>query len=166
MHAGTHAPDNWLQTFANIDEIDPNDIVDSVLNDWDMQESKNRINSFFRANPSTRTDAALSTYTSTTVSNTGFPYASQQVFIRVSVELPYESEIFSLVQCGDIDGTRALLTSGKTTIDAVDPYGLGLLYVSSSKVAVLDNLTSNISMLPIIAGEATALLSPSTCVRP
>lgn len=60
-----------------------------------------------------------------------FPY-SQQIFSRIPVLLPYESPIFECVQNGDIDGMRRLLTSGTTSIDAVDPYGLGLLYVGVS----------------------------------
>src|SRR6266480_626188 len=59
-----------------------------------------------------------------------FPYYSQQVFIGIPLMLPYDSPIFVSVQSGNIDLTRSLLTSGQTPIEAVDPYGLGLLYVS------------------------------------
>jgi len=59
-----------------------------------------------------------------------FPYYSQQVFSRNPAILPCDSPIFPCVRSGDIDRMRVLLTSGTTTIDAVDPYGFGLLYVS------------------------------------
>lgn len=166
LEINTYSQDDWLQTFAHVDEIDPGTIVDSVLNGWEIQEPDNRLNSFFQASPSTHTTTALNMHSVTTACNTRFPHASQQVFNRVSVELPYESAIFSLVQCGDVDGTRALLTSGKTSLNAIDPYGLGLLYVSSFKGALSGCLTVNTSMPLTIAGEATALLSLTTCVRP
>jgi hypothetical protein len=157
-NVGTRAQDDWLQTFAHVEEIDSSTIVDSVLNGWDNQEFDNRVNSFFQISPPTRAADAFDKHSVAATPKMRFPYASQQLFNRIPVELPYESAIFTLVQCGDIEGTRALLTSGSTSIDAVDPYGLGLLYVSSrSKVPLADYLSVNTSMLLTIAGEATGL---------
>lgn len=45
-------------------------------------------------------------------------------------ERPYDSEIFAVVQDGDVPAVMALLRSGNASIHDVDPYGLGLLYVS------------------------------------
>jgi hypothetical protein len=90
-----------------------------------------------------------------------FPYYSQQVFCRIPVILPYDSPIFVCVQNGDIDYMRTLLTSGVTSIDAVDPYGLGLLYVSSLDGMTYIYLTFNISTQLIIVGEAADPPRPS-----
>lgn len=56
-------------------------------------------------------------------------WASEQIFYRVSVITPYDSPIFICVENGDIPGMRMLLQLDKASIDSVDPYGLGLLYV-------------------------------------
>lgn len=56
-------------------------------------------------------------------------WASEQVFYRCPVITPYDSEIFICVENGDISGMRTLLQLGHASINAVDPYGLGLLYV-------------------------------------
>ncbi|KAF2691381.1 hypothetical protein K458DRAFT_72 [Lentithecium fluviatile CBS 122367] len=61
----------------------------------------------------------------------GLSFASQQLFTRMPFVLPYESQIFSVVQRGDIHATRELLTARKALIDVVDPYGLGLFYYAS-----------------------------------
>lgn len=134
------AQDEWLQTFAQVDEINPSDMVNSVLHCWDTEESERNFNSFFRVNQAESKDTAVDMHGSATVCRTKFPYASQQVFIRMPVVLPYESAIFSSVQSGDIDGMRVLLASG-VPIDAIDPYGLGLLYVSRLKVKPSGRLT-------------------------
>lgn len=44
--------------------------------------------------------------------------------------IPYDSPILVCVQEGNIDGVRSLLRSGEASLNDVDPYGLGLLYVS------------------------------------
>lgn len=45
-------------------------------------------------------------------------------------ERPYDSKIFAVIQDGDVPAAISLLGSGKASIHDVDPYGLGLLYVS------------------------------------
>lgn len=45
-------------------------------------------------------------------------------------ERPYDSEIFAVVQDGDVPAAISLLRSGNASIHDVDPYGPGLLYVS------------------------------------
>jgi hypothetical protein len=95
----------------------------------------------------------------------GFSFASQQLFTRMPVVLPYESRIFSVVQRGDVDGLRKLLTAGKMPIDAIDPYGLGLFYVGIFN-AVLVPSDSGLSMPLIIAGEAMGIRQPWACARP
>ena len=56
-------------------------------------------------------------------------YPSEQVFNRLPITIPYDSPIFVCVQNGDVDGMKGLLISGMASVDAVDPYGLGLLHV-------------------------------------
>lgn len=55
--------------------------------------------------------------------------------LNVSIEtrntIPYDSPIFIAVQEGQVDEIRSLLYSGKASLNDIDPYGLGLLYVSS-----------------------------------
>jgi hypothetical protein len=46
--------------------------------------------------------------------------------------VPYDSPIFICVQLRDIHGARALFQEGTASIYDVDPYNLGLLYVSKS----------------------------------
>lgn len=46
--------------------------------------------------------------------------------------IPYDSPILVRVQEGDTDGIRCLLRSGMASLNDVDPYGLGLLYVSNT----------------------------------
>ncbi|KZN90140.1 DNA-binding protein RFXANK [Penicillium chrysogenum] len=46
-------------------------------------------------------------------------------------ERPYDSEIFAVIQDGDVPAAISLLGSGKASIHDVDPYGLGLLYYAS-----------------------------------
>lgn len=163
----TYAQDDWLQTFAHVQEVNASTIVDSVLNGWDNEESDRRVNSFFQPSLRTRATDAFDKRSGAAAQKVGFPYASQQLFNRIPVELPYESAIFTRVQCGDIDGTRALLGSGSTSIDAVDPYGLGLLYVSNRpRIPLTNYLSVETSMLLTIAGKATGLKSPITCARP
>lgn len=160
-HVNVSAQDEWLQTFAQVEESDPNDIVNVVLCGWDIEESGRRFNSFFLANPHAHMDVADEKHKCAIMHGTRFPYASQQVFVRMPVLLPYESSIFSLVQSGDIDGTRALLTSGKAPIDAIDPYGLGLLYVSTSMMAPSGRLTvATVCFLLLLEGSRPCCLLP------
>lgn len=42
---------------------------------------------------------------------------------------PYNSPVFDVAQKGDIGGMLRLLQNGDASINDVDPYGLGLLYV-------------------------------------
>lgn len=45
--------------------------------------------------------------------------------------ISYDSPIFIAVQEGKVDEIRNLLCSGRASLNDIDPYGLGLLYVSS-----------------------------------
>ncbi|KAG8157693.1 hypothetical protein KVR01_012355 [Diaporthe batatas] len=56
---------------------------------------------------------------------------SEQVFYRIPIIFDYDSPIFICVQNGDVEGMRALWMSGSASLDAVDPYNLGLLYYST-----------------------------------
>ncbi|KAG6358169.1 hypothetical protein INS49_014053 [Diaporthe citri] len=56
---------------------------------------------------------------------------SEQVYYRLPIVTQYDSPVFICVQNGDIEGMRYLWGSGSASIDAVDPYGLGLLYYST-----------------------------------
>lgn len=60
-----------------------------------------------------------------------FHWPSEQVFYRIPAVIPYDSPIFEYVQNGDISGVRELWRQGQASVDVVDPYGLGLLYVRS-----------------------------------
>lgn len=53
------------------------------------------------------------------------------VSLRTRNTIPYDSPIFIAVQEGKVDEIRNLLCSGKASLNDIDPYGLGLLYVSS-----------------------------------
>lgn len=46
--------------------------------------------------------------------------------------IPYDSPILVCTQEGDIDGMRRLLKSGEASLNDIDPYGLGLIYVSQT----------------------------------
>jgi hypothetical protein len=54
---------------------------------------------------------------------------SESLFHRYPFKLPYESQIFVLVQSGDVAAVRAHCQNDPAIIDVIDPYGLGLLYV-------------------------------------
>jgi hypothetical protein len=73
---------------------------------------------------------------STAAANLAFHWPSEEVFIRIPVVIPYDSSIFDCVQRGDISGVRELWRQGQASVDVVDPYGLGLLYVSSSLMSL------------------------------
>lgn len=55
------------------------------------------------------------------------------IHVRSRQVIPYDSPITMCVQQGDLDGARKLLLSGEASVNDVDPYGLGLLYVSGMK---------------------------------
>jgi hypothetical protein len=61
-----------------------------------------------------------------------FHWPSEQVFYRTPAIIPYDSPLFDRVQNGDIAGVRELWRRGQASVDVVDPYGLGLLYVRSA----------------------------------
>lgn len=46
--------------------------------------------------------------------------------------IPYDSPILICAQEGDVSGARKLLSSSQASIHDVDPYGLGVLYVSDA----------------------------------
>lgn len=48
--------------------------------------------------------------------------------------IPYDSPILVRVQEGDTDGIRSLFRSEGASLNDVDPYGLGLLYVSNTDI--------------------------------
>lgn len=51
------------------------------------------------------------------------------VCLQTRQTIPYDSPILVSVQEGDIEGMRRILRSGTASLNDVDPYGLGLLYV-------------------------------------
>ena len=53
------------------------------------------------------------------------------VCVHTRCIIPYDSAILICAQEGDVDGARKLLLSGQASINDVDPYGLGVLYVSA-----------------------------------
>lgn len=71
---------------------------------------------------------------STTV-NFNMSFRLQVIPLNVSLQtrntIAYDSPIFIAVQEGNVDAIRTLLCSGKASLNDIDPYGLGLLYVSS-----------------------------------
>lgn len=56
------------------------------------------------------------------------------VCLQTRHTIPYDSPILICAQEGDIKGMRKLLRSGVASLNDVDPYGLGLLYVSKLQV--------------------------------
>lgn len=93
--------------------------------------------------------------------------SSEQLFYRLPIPMPYDSPIFVSVQRGDLALTRMLWQDSVALIDAVDPYGLGLLYVGERHCSHLTTLTvsKHSSMQDITAGEVAASNKPSQCVR-
>lgn len=67
---------------------------------------------------------------------------------------PYDSQIFTYAQDGDVAGMTRLLRNGDASVFDVDPYGLGLLYVRSLwlNVSIAFYLHGS-SILVTIAGE-------------
>lgn len=58
------------------------------------------------------------------------PWFSSQVFIRAPVYIQYDHPILLRVQEGDVDGVRDLWQHQNGHVDVMDPYGLGLLYMT------------------------------------
>lgn len=54
------------------------------------------------------------------------------VCLQTRHTIPYDSPILVCVQEGDTDGIRSLLRSGRASLNDLDPYGLGLLYVRNT----------------------------------
>lgn len=52
-----------------------------------------------------------------------------KVHLQTRNTIPYCSPILECVQVGDINAVRTYLLTGKASLNDVDPYGLGLLYV-------------------------------------
>lgn len=52
-----------------------------------------------------------------------------KIYLQTRNVIPYDSPILVCVQEGDTVGAKELLSSGKSSLNDVDPYGLGLLYV-------------------------------------
>lgn len=69
-----------------------------------------------------------------------FNWQSERVFYRHPCISPYDAPIFICVQSGDVNGTRELLSSGSASIDSIDPFGLGLLYVRKPLTPLLNEI--------------------------
>lgn len=54
------------------------------------------------------------------------------ICLQTRQTIPYDSPILVCVQERDTEGIRSLLRSGRASLNDVDPYGLGLLYVSNT----------------------------------
>lgn len=81
------------------------------------------------------------------------------ICVRTRHTVPYDSPILVCAQEGDVDGARKLLLSGQATINDVDPYGLGLLYVSG------ETLLRDIIILLVDNYETLSLTVPWAIVR-
>ena len=74
-----------------------------------------------------------------TLNSVRFSLAFSMSRVPVSVSLqtrntiPYDSPIHLAIQAGHIEDVKDILCSGKASLNDVDPYGLGILYVSRSK---------------------------------
>lgn len=55
------------------------------------------------------------------------------VCLQTRHTVPYDSPILVCVQEGNVEGMRRILRSGTASLNDVDPYGLGLLYVRNFK---------------------------------
>jgi hypothetical protein len=56
---------------------------------------------------------------------------SLHVSVKTPNTIPYDSPILIAVQEGQVKGIRSLLCSGRASLNDIDPYGFGLLDVSS-----------------------------------
>ena len=100
------------------------------------------ISSFFQCNEQTcrRTrnlDADIRYYLPqwvlTAVASFNLTFSLRMIPLKVHLQtrntIPYCSPILECIQVGDINAVRTHLVSGKASLNDVDPYGLGLLYV-------------------------------------
>ena len=56
-------------------------------------------------------------------------YPSQQLFVRIPIIRPYEEPLFTFIRKGDVRHAEMVLRNDPQSIDSVDPYNLGVLYV-------------------------------------
>jgi hypothetical protein len=67
------------------------------------------------------------------VGNLDVAFSLRKCLLKISLQtrhvVPYDSPILVCVREGDVQGVRKLFQSGEASINDVDPYGLGLLYV-------------------------------------
>lgn len=86
------------------------------------------------------------------------------VCLQTRQTIPYDSPILVCTQDGDIEGMRRLLRLGAASLNDVDPYGLGLLYVSMPSPKAMDSVAyahpNHYSMLPITVGGAQGRRQP------
>lgn len=86
------------------------------------------------------------------------------ISLRTRRTIPYDSPILVSVQEGNIEGMRGLLRSGTASVDDVDPYGLGLFYVSSPNLGAVASAPYlrylHHSTLHIIVGEVPDARQP------
>lgn len=74
------------------------------------------------------------------------------IHVRSLNTIPYDSPILVCTQEGDTEGIMRLLQSGAASLYDVDPYGLGLLYVSAC-LCIFHTQLMPISMPLTIVGE-------------
>lgn len=70
--------------------------------------------------------------------------------VRSLNTIPYDSPIFVCTQEGDQEGIMKLLQSGAASLYDVDPYGLGLLYVSTCSLYFTCNLHPLVRILLLL----------------
>lgn len=49
--------------------------------------------------------------------------------LRTDCVVEFKAQVFDICRAGDIGGLSAAFESGSTSLDVVDPYGMGLLHV-------------------------------------
>lgn len=69
--------------------------------------------------------------TATFTFNFRVPWTPVWVTVQTHSTIPYDSPILVCVQAGNISGVRQLLSSGRASLNDVDPYGLGLMYYAT-----------------------------------
>lgn len=72
------------------------------------------------------------------------------IHVRALNVIPYDSPILVCTQEGDHEGIMRLLQSGTASLYDVDPYGLGLLYVSSCFLPYAGNLHALVCLLLLL----------------
>jgi hypothetical protein len=79
----------------------------------------------------------LSSWFSYAVANVSVSFTLRMFPLKICLQtrntVPYDSPILVCVQEGNVDGMRKILQSRTASLNDVDPYGLGLLYVRNSK---------------------------------